>query len=119
MWIIFEGLDKTGKTTLEWELLKASNFKHIVIDRGPAGYLAFDEILGRATHAGNDEFLVQAKQIANAKNVLVVYCYARESIVAKRLTEYGETQLKSDCDYKTMQSIYEINFRQNKGGNFK
>ena len=47
MWVIFEGLDKAGKTTLEWEFLKATNFKHVVIDRGPVGYMTFDKILGR------------------------------------------------------------------------
>ena len=47
MWVIFEGLDKAGKGTLEWGLLKATNFKHIVIDRGPVGYMVFDKLFNR------------------------------------------------------------------------
>ena len=33
MWVIIEGLDKAGKTTQEWEFLKATKFKNDVIDR--------------------------------------------------------------------------------------
>ena len=43
MWIIFFFFYKVGKTTLEWEFLKATNFKHVVIDRGPVGYMTFDK----------------------------------------------------------------------------
>ena len=49
MWVIFEGLDKVGKTTLEWDLHRATNFKHVVIDRGPVGYMVFDKIFDRET----------------------------------------------------------------------
>ena len=44
MFVIFEGLDKTGKTTLEWELLKATNFKHIVIDSNYLNFRKSDKI---------------------------------------------------------------------------
>ena len=81
MWIIFEGLDKVGKTTLEWELLKATNFKHIVIDRGPVGYLVFDKIFERETKLGNQEFIHQARKIMKSKDFMIVYCTANKDIV--------------------------------------
>lgn len=74
MWVIFEGLDKAGKTTLEWEFLKATNFKHVVIDRGPVGYMTFDKILGRETKLGNQEFIYQARKIMKSGDFMVVYC---------------------------------------------
>ena len=63
MFVIFEGLDKTGKTTLEWELLKATNFKHIVIDRGPVGYMTFDRLFGRSTNLGTGIFFTMQERL--------------------------------------------------------
>lgn len=111
MWVIFEGLDKTGKTTLEWELLKATNFKHVIIDRGPAGYLAFDRILKRGTEEGNESFTKQAKQVAESKDALVVYCYANEHTVNERLAAHNEKQLQSNYDYQFMQKVYHSNVK--------
>ena len=81
MWVIFEGLDKAGKGTLEWGFLKATNFKHIVIDRGPVGYMVFDKLFNRETKLGNQDFMI-------------VYCHASEDVVAKRLKEHNE-----ECPY--------------------
>ena len=72
MWVVFEGLDKAGKTTLEWSFLKATNFKINVIDRGPIGYLVFDKIFGRTTKDGDQEFIRQAKKINKSKDFFVV-----------------------------------------------
>lgn len=94
MWVIFEGLDKAGKGTLEWELLKATNFKHMVIDRGPMGYMTFDKLFNRETKLGNQNFIKHARKIGKNKDFLVVYCYASEDVVAQRLKEHNE-----ECPY--------------------
>lgn len=94
MWVIFEGLDKAGKGTLERGLLKATNYKHIVIDRGPVGYMVFDKLFNRETQLGNQVFIKQARKIGKNKDFLVVYCYASEDVVAKRLKEHNE-----ECPY--------------------
>lgn len=94
MWVIFEGLDKAGKTTLEWEFLKATNYKHIVIDRGPASYMTFDKLFNRETKLGNQTFIKQARKINKSKDFFVVYCYASEDVAAKRLKEHNE-----ECPY--------------------
>ena len=94
MWVIFEGLDKAGKGTLEWGLLKATNYKHIVIDRGPVGYMVFDKIFNRETQLGNQVFIKQARKVNKSKDFVVVYCYASEDVVAKRLKEHNE-----ECPY--------------------
>mgnify|MGYP001194610313 FL=1 len=94
MWVIFEGLDKVGKGTLEQGLLKATNYKHIVIDRGPVGYMVFDKLFNRETQLGNQAFIKQARKIGKNKDFLVVYCYASEDVVAKRLKEHNE-----ECPY--------------------
>lgn len=109
MFIIFEGLDKSGKGTLERELLKATNYKHIVIDRGPAGYLAFDEIFGRNTLLGDIEFMHLSKLVADSEDFLVVYCTADKKVVDERLKEHNET---CPYDYKKAQKIYRDNVRR-------
>lgn len=106
MWVIFEGLDKAGKTTLEWEFLKATNFKHMVIDRGPVGYLTFDKLFGRETKLGNQEFIHQARKIMKSDNFMVVYCTVEKEIAEERLMLHGET---CPYDYEKAQKLYKNN----------
>ena len=93
MWVIFEGLDKAGKTTLEWEFLKATNFKHVVIDRGPIGYKVFDELLGRSTSEGDAEFIKMAKQAKDSDDCMIVYCHCGYETAKKRLIEHNHEEL--------------------------
>lgn len=109
MWVIFEGLDKAGKTTLEWEFLKATNFKHVVIDRGPVGYMTFDKVLGRETKLGNQEFIHQARKIMKSGDFMVVYCTVDEATAEERLMLHGET---CPYDYAKAQKLYRDNVRR-------
>lgn len=105
MWVIFEGLDKSGKGTLEWEFLKATNFKHIVIDRGPVGYAVFDMLFNRRTAEGNNEY---AKNTALMKTFpdefLVVYCKVSADIAMQRIKEHNET---CPYNYEDAQLLYD------------
>lgn len=109
MWVIFEGLDKAGKTTLEWELLKATNYKYIVVDRGPVGYLSFDKILNRETKESNNEFIHLARKMMKSKDYMVVYCYADTNVVEERLEQHGELLA---YDYNKAQKIYRRNIER-------
>ena len=109
MWVIFEGPDKAGKTTLEWEFLNATNFKHMVIDRGPVGYMIFDKLFDRETKLGNQDFIHQARKIMKNQDFLVVYCFASEDVVNKRLKEYDE---KVPYDYTKAQKLLRNNIRR-------
>ena len=91
MWLIFEGLDKSGKTTLEWSFLKATNYKHNIVDRGPVGYLVFDKVFGRSTKLGDQEFIKQARKVSKSKNFFVVYCRADKDVAEERLKFHNET----------------------------
>lgn len=109
MWVIFEGLDKAGKTTLEREFLKATDFKHMVIDRGPVGYKTFDKIFNRTTKLGDQDFVHQARKIMKSKDFMVVYCFADSAVVTKRLKKHGE---KCPYDYNKAQTLLRNNVRR-------
>ena len=109
MWVIFEGLDKAGKGTLEWEFLKATNYKHIVIDRGPIGYMTFDKIFNRETQSGNRNFVHQAVKINKKKDFIVIYCYASKNIIENRLARNKEI---CPYDYSKAQKLLTDNIKQ-------
>lgn len=103
MWVIFEGLDKVGKGTLEKEFLKAVDYKHIVIDRGPIGYLIFDQLFGRETSKSKKDFLAEAEFVSKSDNFAVILCSASEVVVNERLIAHGETL---PYDFKTAHKLY-------------
>ena len=109
MFVIFEGLDKTGKTALESELLKATNFKHIVIDRGPIGYMTFDRLFGRSTKLGDRDFIHYARKITKSNDFMIVYCTTDKKVADERLKAHNET---CPYDYIRAQKIYRNNIRR-------
>lgn len=104
MWLIFEGLDKSGKTTLEWSFLKATNYKINVVDRGPIGYMIFDKLFNRSTLEGNKEFIYQANKINNSNDFFVVYCMTKPEIALKRIKENNE-----ECPYDYSEAQFLMN----------
>lgn len=106
MWVIFEGLDKVGKGTLEKEFLKAVDYKHIVIDRGPIGYITFDWLFNRETVESNENFLAEANFVKSSNNFAVVYCSASEEVVKERLKAHGETL---PYDFESAHKFYRRN----------
>lgn len=109
MFVVFEGLDKAGKGTLEWEFLKATNFKHMVIDRGPMGYMTFDNIFGRSTKLGDRDFIHFARKITKSDDYMVVYCKVAKEIAEERLKAHNET---CPYDYGRAQKLYDYNIHR-------
>ncbi len=105
MFVVFEGLDKAGKGTLEWEFLKATNFKHIVIDRGPAGYYVFDSIFSRSTLTGDIEHIKSAGVMMGTNSFMVVYCRVPADIALERIKEHNE---ECPYDYDKAQEVYDF-----------
>lgn len=106
MFVIFEGLDKAGKGTLEREFLKATNFKHIVVDRGPMGYMTFDRIFGRSTKLGDHDFIHYARKITKSNDYMIVYCVVSKQAAEERLKAHGE---ECQYDYEKAQKLYRDN----------
>lgn len=108
-WVIFEGLDKSGKGTLEQHFLKATSYEHIVIDRGPVGYLVFDQVFGRETKQRKQNFIHQARKIMKSKDCMVVYCKVPWNAAQARLVDHNET---CPYDYMAAQKMYDVAIRR-------
>lgn len=78
--IIFDGMDKTGKSTLKAALDKSCNFFHWTIDRGPLSHMVYNYVYDR--HKQNERI----HNITNiCTNAVLVYCYASISVIKTRI----------------------------------
>ena len=90
MLLIFDGPDKVGKTTLINAVDKATNYQHIMIDRGPTSYIVYDKLLNKdATGQRKFEYLRDLKDLEKVQH-LCIYLEANEEDVDKRLSEVNE-----------------------------
>ncbi|MBZ4649280.1 hypothetical protein [Thermosipho sp. (in: thermotogales)] len=99
--LIFEGLDKTGKTTLKNEVLKVTN-KHICWDRGPASQWVYGQLYNKPDTPDINELYKLEKSISNAYPVFYVYTYSRLSDIKDRMKLCNESQFLIDKIYETL-----------------
>lgn len=104
MYLIFEGLDKTGKTTIIEEINKRTKYKYITRDRGAAGWIAYDMAYSRSTESRYKRYLTDARAFTSTNDYLVIYCKTSWPMVQKRLKDHGE---EADYDYLKAQKIYD------------
>lgn len=110
MWVIFEGLDKSGKGTLEREFLKATNYKHIVIDRGPVGYALFDVLLGRVEKSSAQRWGDLINDMKKCNDFIVVYCKVPAVVAMQRVAEHNEECPKYEYDFA--QYFYDLGIKK-------
>jgi len=101
--VIFEGVDKSGKTTLFRAYRSATNYQPLAWDRGPGSNIVYDALYFRAD---------KSKEIYKAEKVLeenflvyLIYCYLDDlDLLKKRLGTYADSIL---VDIIKAQAIYE------------
>ena len=103
MIIIFDGMDKVGKTTLIHALNEATKYEHIIIDRGPSSYLVYDKLYDRPYKT---DHLKTEMDFMNTSH-LCVYCYAKESDIKKRLEEANEEWAKEQGSISEVKEIFD------------
>jgi len=103
MLIIFEGVDKTGKSTLLKEVLKRTNYKHIVYDRGPVSQIVYSYLFDRDL---DSSIYYVTSTLRNLKN-LIVLCVADCDIIEQRLKDVNEELPDQLKDIKTVQKMFE------------
>lgn len=94
MLIFFEGVDKTGKTTLVKEVLRKTNYKHVVYDRGVISQVVYDFVFDRDP----DPAIKEAMTYLKKANAIIFLCEAKNELIEKRLNEANETLPKELSD---------------------
>jgi len=102
--VIFEGIDKVGKTTLIKEFGKKERYKSLCMDRGPGGYLFYDSIFKRLDQERLRNIASEIDDINRVKHV-VIYLWADEKTVMQRLKENNEEYIY-DMDFKSAIDMY-------------
>lgn len=85
--IIFEGVDKTGKTTIKDAFNKATKFKYVVLDRLTTSSKVYNEIYKRDRKDYYENF---ESSIAKNFSTMVVLCESDTEDIIKRLCEANE-----------------------------
>lgn len=85
--IIFEGVDKTGKTTIRDRFNKKTNFGYVVLDRLTTSSKIYNEFFGRDRL---DYYKTIEDAMIKAFNVLVVLCECDTEIILERLRNANE-----------------------------
>jgi len=111
MIIVFEGLDKSGKTTLLKAFQRSVNFEHVCIDRGPWSNIFYDMVIHgdhidaeeRARRMGS--FQISALEMSKATD-LVVICKSSYDVCVERHNEAGEVMAEHLYDYDKYKDLF-------------
>ena len=104
MILIFEGMDKVGKTTLINEINKTTGYEHVtIVDRGPSGYITYDKIYGRCNFGSHH----RVEMDLYTSDCLVVYLVSTKEDIQKRLNNHNE-KLEQDITETKFKYGHEI-----------
>lgn len=101
--IIFEGVDKSGKSTLIEKLNKRIDFGIIVLDRFTTSSKVYDEMFARN---GRNYFVEIEQSFKQVYEPLVVLCVAPADVIQKRLDLYTEYLPRQLSDINKVQNAY-------------
>lgn len=91
--LIFEGLDKTGKTSLKTEILKRTN-SIICWDRGPASQWVYGMLMGKEETPSKEALhtLEDCMNIASEFDTIYVWVRTDLDILKKRMKFHNEDE---------------------------
>jgi len=95
--IIFEGVDKSGKSTLMKAFNKISNFKHVCIDRAYVSHIVYS--MNRKTEVENMiHFPVAMDTMNHIPGLVIVHVTAEVSCIKSRCEFHEETPFDIEAD---------------------
>lgn len=103
--IILEGVDRSGKSTLQHAINKATCYKHIVVDRGPIGFKTYCDLFSRDPQLW-DNYDDLEKHLAKMEDVLVIYLDCDTKVLIDRCIQTGHEIL----DYTLHKHFYKFYF---------
>lgn len=101
--IIFEGVDKSGKTTLKEMFNKETNYKYWVLDRSAISSIVYDKMFNRNNE---DYWSLLLSSLTSTFDVRIIFCIADIKDIQSRLLYHNE-QLPSQLkDIRYIQSYF-------------
>ena len=100
--IILEGVDRSGKDSMQDAIDKATRYKHVITDRGPIGFMAYCEIFNKS-HELFRHYCQMELALKKLNDVLVIYLTADTETLVDRCIKTDHEIL--DFDYH--KKIYE------------
>ncbi|MED4262021.1 hypothetical protein [Priestia aryabhattai] len=103
--IILEGVDRSGKDSMQDAIDSATKYKHMVMDRGPIGFKAYCDIYdkGYKLYKAYDDI---EKEMATLSNVLVIYIDCSTEVLVDRCIRTNHEVL----DFEFHKRVYESCF---------
>ena len=106
--IVFEGPELVGKSTLKLEFEKATNFRHLCIDRMFVTSMIYNSFKSRHEDL-NIPIMKDFKKFVEEFDPLFVYVNADEKIKQQRFEKRGEWYIKPE-EFDQLSKLYEITF---------
>lgn len=97
--IILEGVDRSGKDSMQDAIDAATRYKHLIMDRGSIGFKAYCEIFGKPEELFNS-YQSMEEQLAGLDNVLVIYLTASTEVLVDRCLKTNHEILDFDFHKK-------------------
>ncbi len=100
--IVFEGVDRCGKTTMMLEFNKKTNYKYICYDRGLISYLAYAKI-----HERNNFMPIKAF-LPSLRHTLFVFIDVRQQTITDRVILTGHIRFDVSEHVQIFRRISEV-----------
>jgi len=108
--IIFEGVDRIGKTSTKKIFEKLTNYKYIVIDRMLFTAIAYEKLKNRNNNI--DYYKKFFKSLCKNYNVYIIYLYTEDlNLIKNRIIDEKEEILKF-YEVERLQQIYFSIFKE-------
>lgn len=107
--LIFEGLDKSGKTTLKNKILEITN-QHICWDRGPASQWVYGQLYKKKDTPSAEDLYKLENAMVQAFPVFYVYAFAETLTLMVRMYKYRESTFLMERIEET-KKLYEEYFK--------
>jgi len=101
--ILFDGCDKCGKSTLIKALHQATDYKHVIVDRGILSNIVYGKFNCR--NIDEKELLQMDETFSKVKFIRQIIVTADLNDVLKRFEEHNEVDLEDD-EVPTILSAY-------------
>ena len=103
--IILEGVDRSGKDSMQDAIDQATKYKHMVMDRGPIGFKAYCDIYSKDLSLFHSYERTEQSMV-NLNNVLVIYLDCSTEVLVDRCIRTNHEIL----DFDLHKSFYEAHY---------